>query len=97
MYTQLCKYRNSKYCNSGDVSVGKIFSEFHYLQEITSDKSSKVHSQSYHVMKIFGSCHLIINRNPLMIIGTFVTLLVLIYFWVGRHLTLTLIFVIHNS
>ena len=34
-------------------------------------------------MKTFGSCHLVINRNPMMIVGTFVTLQMLVFLWEG--------------
>ena len=39
-------------------------------------------------MKTFGSCHLIINRNSLMIVGIFVTSLMLIFYSVGDILLL---------
>ena len=34
-------------------------------------------------MKTSGSCHLVINRNPMMIVGTFVTLQMLVFLWGG--------------
>ena len=41
-------------------------------------------------METFGSCRLIINRNPTTIVGTFVTLEILIFFWWGDLSTLSL-------
>ena len=37
------------------------------------------------IMITFGSCHLIIDRDPIMIVGTFMTLEMLIVL-VGRYL-----------
>ena len=58
----------TSYSKSGKI-VKKIVSN---LQKITDDKS--IFCRNCHVMKTFGSCHLIINRSPAVAIGTFVTL-----------------------
>ena len=44
-----------------------------FRRSIADDKSSQVFCRSCRVMKTFWSCHLIINKNLMMIVGMFVT------------------------
>ena len=60
----------TKYTVKVEMLLWKILSEYRDLQGITKDKSSQVFCWNSCIMKTFGSCHLIINRNPTMIVGT---------------------------
>ena len=56
-------HETSIYCKIGKIRTKNYLAKYSDLPEIAIDKFSLFSSRSFCVMKLLGSCHLIINRN----------------------------------